>query len=419
MADMGPIALFDKSFLQSLNVDESVWFDYFFYPVISPLFYIETLADLEKAVRAGRTQEQEVGFIANKTPEMHGGPCVHHAQLCLGELHGNRVAMEGRIPVAGGRTVSLDGKVGVVYDQSPEAKAFSRWQAGDFLDVEREFAHQWRQSLNSIDLAAIASSMKALGVDPKSCKNFDDAKAFAVAVVEGKNKPFERMKLALTFLDVPRQYHQSILERWSIAGYPPLHEYVPYTAYVLTVEMFFQAALGGHLISTERLSNRVDIAYLFYLPFCTAFISSDKLHRNCAPYFLRDDQDFVWGEDMKTDLNKINDHFAQLPEQKKEQGIMRFASIPPTGLDGVVSKLWDKHYPSWRDNKREVTLPADPEKNRKLVENLSRWAKAPPLPTHEKLSDEEQLDSLTIQRMIRKRKGNWWQLPSDLKDVPD
>ena len=48
---MGPIALFDKSFLQSLSVDESVWFDHFFLPVVSPLFFVETLADLAKAPR--------------------------------------------------------------------------------------------------------------------------------------------------------------------------------------------------------------------------------------------------------------------------------------------------------------------------------------------------------------------------------
>ena len=27
---MGPIALFDKSFLQALNIDESVWLDHYF-----------------------------------------------------------------------------------------------------------------------------------------------------------------------------------------------------------------------------------------------------------------------------------------------------------------------------------------------------------------------------------------------------
>ena len=45
---VGPIALFDKSFLQSLSLDESVWFDHFFLPVVSPLFFVETLADLTK-----------------------------------------------------------------------------------------------------------------------------------------------------------------------------------------------------------------------------------------------------------------------------------------------------------------------------------------------------------------------------------
>lgn len=67
---MGPITLFDKSFLQSLSVDESVWFDHFFTTNICPLFYVETLADLHKEVRPGRTPEQEVGIIADKFPEV-------------------------------------------------------------------------------------------------------------------------------------------------------------------------------------------------------------------------------------------------------------------------------------------------------------------------------------------------------------
>lgn len=62
--DMGPIALFDKSFIQSLLLDEAVFFDRFFLAVICPVFYVETLADLEKNIRKGRTPEQEVGIIA-------------------------------------------------------------------------------------------------------------------------------------------------------------------------------------------------------------------------------------------------------------------------------------------------------------------------------------------------------------------
>ena len=65
------IALFDKSFLQSLNPDQAVLFDHFFMAVVCPLFHVETLADLEKAVKQGRTPEDEVGYIANKIPELH------------------------------------------------------------------------------------------------------------------------------------------------------------------------------------------------------------------------------------------------------------------------------------------------------------------------------------------------------------
>ena len=94
---MGPITLFDKSFLQSLNLNEAVLFDNFFLTNIAPLFFVETLADLEKAVREGRTPEQEVGIIASKTPEVHSSPNFFHGGLCISNLMGSDCPMDGRI----------------------------------------------------------------------------------------------------------------------------------------------------------------------------------------------------------------------------------------------------------------------------------------------------------------------------------
>jgi hypothetical protein len=115
---MGPITLFDKSFLQMLSVNESVWFDNFFLTNVCPLFYIETLADLEKSVREGRTPEQEVGVIADKFPEMHGTPSGYHIHQCLGDLMGYPAPMTGQIPIAGGRLVETGGKRGAVFERS-------------------------------------------------------------------------------------------------------------------------------------------------------------------------------------------------------------------------------------------------------------------------------------------------------------
>lgn len=68
---MSPIVLFDKSFLHSLSVDEAAVFDVLLMSNITPLFFIETLADLRKEMSDGRTPEQVVGNLALKTPKMH------------------------------------------------------------------------------------------------------------------------------------------------------------------------------------------------------------------------------------------------------------------------------------------------------------------------------------------------------------
>lgn len=416
---MGPITLFDKSFLQSLTVDESVWFDQFFYSNICPLFYVETLADLSKtSLRDGRTAEDEVKIIADKTPELHGGPCIHHQELCIGSLMGYRVPMTGQIPVAGARPVEgPDGKKGVVYDASPESKAFTRWQKREFAEVDREFAKGWRTMLSTLDLPGTAVRMQALGLDSKRCKSLDEAYSLAGALVKGKNKPFDQMALLFSFVSIPRELHRPILERWGVDMYRPLAEYAPYAAHVLTVELFFQIALGANLISSQRPSNRADIAYLFYLPFCAVFVSSDKLHRNCAKFFLRANQQFIWGQELKADLARLNTHYSQLSDDEKAKGIMSFARVPHGNDEDLVVKLWDAHIPSWRKSSSEKPIKLSPEREAELVKRLNEFAAAPTVKARiddPKFSDPEQL---AIQRFVHKRKGNWWLLPKDLKEA--
>ena len=414
---MGPITLFDKSFLQSLSVDESVWFDHFFYPNICPLFYVETLADLSKTtLRAGRSAEDEVRIIAEKTPELSGGPCVHHRELCISNLLGHRLSMNGQIPVAGARPVqSVDGRKGVVYDATPEAQAFTRWQHGEFKEVERRFASGWREMLTTLDLPSTATRMRALGIDSKACRSLAQAHAIATAIVRSKTGPFEKMALLFSFVDIPFELQRPILERWSIEQYRPLAEYAPYAAHILSVELFFQISLAANLISADRASNRVDIGYLFYLPFCMIFVSSDKLHKKCASLFLRPNQDFVWGLELKSELARMDEHFKQLPEEERDKGVMRFAAQPVGSPETLMIRLWDKHAPNWR-TKDERTVTVDPEAEMKLVASLRKFTDAPPVQADSDDRDFADQDQLAIQRFVRKKKGSWWLLPKDLKE---
>lgn len=177
---MGPITLFDKSFLQSLSVDESVWFDHFFYTAICPIFYVETLADLKKP-NLRRSAEEEVGIIADKFPQMHSLPTPNHLEMAIGNLLGQDLPFTGQIPIRGGRPVKSGEHTGVVYEAAPEAEAFRRWQLREFDAIEHKFASDWREKLQTLDLKSVADGFQQLGISGRNCQSLKGAKSVADA----------------------------------------------------------------------------------------------------------------------------------------------------------------------------------------------------------------------------------------------
>jgi len=411
---LGPITLFDKSFLQSLNVDESIWFDHFFICNIAPLFYVETLADLQKAIGSGRTQEQEVGRIAEKTPVLHSMPNVFHFAICVANLLGYPVAMDGRVHVAGGRPVRTNKQSGIVIDETPEAKAFSRWQNGEFWEVERDFARIWRNMIALMNFDTILKKLVSLGINPANCRTLYDAKQIADSAVSESVKQFKLLELVFLLFNIPEQLSKKILQRWLLLGYPTLKSFAPYALYLLTVEIFFYVALATGLISRTKVTNKIDLAYLYYLPFCMIFTSSDRFHRHCAPLFLRDDQEFVWGIDLKQDLKKINAYYDKLPESEKEKGLYAIAPDPPRDEDFLICRLWDQFLPGWRSEK-EPSIPMTKDVENHLIEHVKGFTKAKTISQNQVDFDLSNPDAMVIQRRVPMKRSKWWQLPKDLK----
>jgi hypothetical protein len=211
---LGPILIFDKSTLQGLNVDEAVWLDNFFMTNITPLFFIETLADLEKEVRAGKTPEQVIGEIAYKTPDMSPRSNVHHMALVWGELLGKgKIEMRG-FPILGrGQLVMLEGCSGIVYKESPEAEAFNRWRNGEFLEVERGYAKRWRRELESVDLKAQKESFQGIWEKAGKPRTFEEIKALVDNIIDGPEQ-YVVLRLGLTLMMFNEEWVEQIVARW-------------------------------------------------------------------------------------------------------------------------------------------------------------------------------------------------------------
>ncbi len=222
------------------------------------------------------------------------------------------------------------------------------------------------------------------------------------------------MKLTIGFLGVPRHYHQQIFERWKVSGYPDISKFAPYAQYILEIDIFFYIAAASSLIAKERVSNKIDLAYLYYLPFCTVFVSSDKLHKRCAPLFLRSNQRFIWGHELKKGLKQLDKYYDDYPDSEKEKGLFHFANRPPGEKGYYVSGIWDQLSPGWRD-RYQPELPLTQDVNDNLVAQLNAVADATPLDAEAVDFDTANPESMVLRRKIRPRRGKWVQYAEEPK----
>jgi hypothetical protein len=412
---MGPITIFDKSALQALSMDESVWFDAFFLTNVTPLFYVETLADLEKAVATGRTPESVVGTLAAKTPN-GATPNVHHRSLIGAELQGVPVPMTlGQIPVGPGKRMrSPDGTIGVHIDEFPEEAALHRWKNHEFLEIERSLARLWRAELavhdprRVTDWVAEAVPARARANELSELKQ--DINIYCASEDE------QVLRVALELVGLPEASREQVVERWEQAGRPQLEEFAPYTMHVFKVDLLYYLGMKHKLIYTGRPSNKIDMAYIYYLPFSMVFVSGDKLHHKTAPLFLRENQSYVEAKVLKSALAELDSHYDRLPEKVKARGVMSFAKHPPAELDNAVTRLWDRHMPRWRENADppQAAGAEVPERPSDVDALRDRIERAQPVERDGAVGLED-ADYFVIRRQVPVTKGKWRLLPDELQ----
>ena len=209
---MGPSVILDKSALEALSVDESVWLEALLDANVVPVFYVEVLADLEKQGRQGQAPEAVVARLAEKTPG-NAYPNVHHRQMVLAELAGERIGMTRRPVISGGDVRrAADGKVGFHVDEFPEQTALWRWQRYEFEAVERVVAKQWRDELATQNLDEMVDLVKAILPGDRRVSDLQQLKAFIDEFCERGDR--KAISLAADVLALSDKDARALRKRW-------------------------------------------------------------------------------------------------------------------------------------------------------------------------------------------------------------
>jgi hypothetical protein len=180
-------------------------------------------------------------------------------------------------------------------------------------------------------------------------QSLDKALYIVDRVLDGSGRRFRMLQTAMEELQIPLAVRGSVIKRWKQIGGPPLKDFAPYSHYKLRVQWFFDLAVGADLVKSSDSKHFIDVMYIYYLPFCEVFASTDRFHQKIVPYFLRPDQRFVWGGDLKADAAKLTAHYQALPENIRQTGSFNYARLPPKDGDFLTAKIFDDLRSGWRD----------------------------------------------------------------------
>jgi hypothetical protein len=368
----GPTLIYDKSVFQSLNREEAWLLGTYFRTVMTPIFLIEVLGDLKKSARGERTPEQIVGGLAGNVSPVGTMINVNYRQLFIDNLLGNRVQMN-RIPLVSGgeQLVTKTGETGLFFDEAPDMAALRRWEEGKFDEMEHALADQWRRSVAEIDMEGAFQQLRWVKISLPNLKTLEDAARIARQAVVTPGRTFRILSSALRLLQVPEDLHGTIIRRWKQAGRPPLPVFAPYAAYVMTVELFFLLGVGADLIRRGvKSKSRVDISYLYYLPFCMAFTSSDNFHRDTAILFMDSQrQRFIPGTELKADLKRLATYKAEALSNTDPGKAPQHPGYPPLEGDFRIGRIWDDLLPGWRIHAADP-IDLTPKFEAKVLEKL-------------------------------------------------
>ena len=276
-------------------------------------------------------------------------------------MSGHKGELRG-VPVLGGGkpVISEGGKKGFLFEPRAEDAALLRWQAGAFHDAEALLANDWRQTTHAIDLKAMQRELRKEYSTRLKLTTFDEVATF----VDDLMASAEPAILLIWFLKDTQICSEELRKKIgeiALGSRFSLEASLPFTANCIRIALIFHFSLAFGLVST-RPTNRIDLEYFFYTPFCWAFSSGDSLHRDLAPHVFSQGQSFISREAFKADLKQLSQWWAALDEaeRKKEMNL----PCPPENDASVTHCLWKKHMrPDYRNCLRlEGNLPSEAAK---------------------------------------------------------
>ena len=333
---MGPTLLLDKSAFQALTSDEMHRITkYFQWNRVEILLY-EIISNFLKETKTASLRNQ-ASILADKVSVMDSVQNVNYIHLCLANLCGKSVLMDGRPIVAPTKIGTLDdGQVGALIDDTPFCEMIYRLQRGQFNKQDEGLANLWKGIKDNSKADDCLKFLQANRIIFPRCTSINELKIEINNLLRNPKVQSVFLDMFLSYQAIDPKTKGLIKNRLEQCPYS-LQRIAPYAFYCLNVFTLFLGAYKFDLLLEKKADDQIDLEYLFYLPFCHVFSSNDKFHMTLAPPLMRKDQCFLLGEHLKKGIQEIE----SLPAHKETMNA-KCVPIPPMPKESIIREVWLK-----------------------------------------------------------------------------
>jgi hypothetical protein len=341
----GPAIILDKSTLQCLSKNDIHTLTTVFTANIPPVLISEILADL-KNPKPMSEPKKDVKILADKVLDLFNFSVNMEFELMAkGELFGHELEMRNVPVLDGGKRVKLPtGGFAVMFDEHPARPVLRRWSQEEFLPQEELFAEDWRTTNQKPEVENLIRKFKQFRRNIPKAADLKELADRIDTYLEGKGWQFQFLASMMRFLGVGLHDKMAVASRWRVGGHANLKSFAPYTFHILRVNMIYAFGVLSDLIGT-RATNKIDLEYLYYSPFCFAFSSGDRFLEAMSKHVIQPSQFFIGRDTLKTDMKAIQAcRDVAESERDKLLDALRSGPNPPFShpVWNQIAKPWER-----------------------------------------------------------------------------
>ncbi len=192
----------------------------------------------------------------------------------------------------------------------------------------------------------------------------------AVQAVADEATQTKRLDWLMELLAIDEAMKDLIDRRWKRSWPTSVKAFSPYASWIAVVTVAFYLGLTRGLIGI-RPSNRIDLEYLLYLPFCCAFSTGDRIQGKLATALCsRLGCTFIPKDALKADLARIAENWDGLSDSERQEYAEERGPYPPDLPGSVTTELWQRTMRPWTPGSGNRVSRMTEEEKQQLLDFL-------------------------------------------------